>query len=134
MDLQSKKIIITKSEETSKVQPKASEEIKPISLPSVGTSRKTLRTFPKGILKGVKDPAKSPPLRKGMKKHTIRLFTEKGSRRNKKTLRKKIAKMSDDKVRQLVSKHGLLKNPNTPSAVMRDMLEGGMIAGFISLE
>lgn len=134
MDLQSKKFIITKSEETSTPQPKATQEIKPIPV-TVGSKRnKTLRTFPKGILKGVKDPAKSPPLRTGMKKHTIRLFTDKGSRKHKKTLRKKIAKMSDEKIRMLVSKHGLLKNPNTPTAVMRDMLEGGMVAGFISLD
>jgi hypothetical protein len=134
MDRNEKKIIITKAEETSKPQPRATEEIEPISLPSAGKRNKTLRTYPKGILKGVKDPSKSPPLRKGMKKHTIRLFTEKGSRKHKKTLRKKIAKMSDEKVRMLVLKHGLLKNPNTPSAVMRDMLEGGMVAGFISLD
>ncbi len=101
-----------------------------------------MRTFPKGVLKTAKqkhhikpvsDPAKSPPLKKSMKKHTIRLITDKGLRRHKKTLRKKIAKMSDEKVRQLVSQHGLLKNQKTPPSIMREMLEGGAIAGFISL-
>lgn len=103
---------------------------------------KSMRTFPKGVLKTAKhkhhikpvsDPAKAPPLKKNMRTHTIRLITDKGLRRHKKTLRKKIAKMSDDKVRHLVSKHGLLKNPKTPPAIMREMLEGGAIAGFVSL-
>ncbi len=103
---------------------------------------KSMRTFPRGVLKTLKhkphikpvsDPAKAPPLKKSMKKHTIRLITDKGLRRHKKTLRRKIAKMSDEKVRELVSKHGLLKNPNTPPAIMREMLEGGAMAGFVSL-
>ena len=101
---------------------------------------KSMRTFPRGVLKTAKhkikpvsDPAKAPPLKKSMKKHTIRLITDKGLRRHKKTLRKKIAKMSDEKVRELVSKHGLLKNPKTPPSIMREMLEGGAMAGFVSL-
>lgn len=103
---------------------------------------KSMRTFPRGVLKTAKqkphikpvsDPAKSPPLKKNMKKHTIRLITDKGLRRHKKTLRKRIAKMSDEKVRELVSKHGLLKNPKTPPAILREMLEGGAMAGFVSL-
>jgi hypothetical protein len=110
--------------------------------PSLKKGGKSMRTFPKGVLKTAKqkhhikpvsDPAKSPPLKKSMKKHTIRLITDKGLRRHKKTLRKKIAKMSDEKVRQLVSQHGLLKNQKTPPSIMREMLEGGAIAGFISL-
>jgi hypothetical protein len=68
-----------------------------------------------------------------MKKYTIRLITDKGLRRHKKTLRKRIAKMSNEKVRELISKNGLLKNPNTPPSIMREMLEGGAMAGFVSL-
>lgn len=104
---------------------------------------KTMRTFPKSILKTAKqhktilkpvsDPARSPPLKKNMKHHTIRLITDKGSRRHRKTLKKQIAKMSNEKVRDLIMKNGLLKNPNTPPAIMREMLEGGAIAGFVSL-
>jgi hypothetical protein len=103
---------------------------------------KSMRTFPRGVLrtakhkhtiKPVSDPAKAPPIRKSMQRQTIRLTTDKGLRRHKKTLRKRIAKMSDDKVRELVSKNGLLKNPKTPPAIMREMLEGGAMAGFVSL-
>lgn len=106
--------------------------------------RKSLKTFPRGILKTAKqrplalkpvsDPAKSPPIKKSMKKHTIRILTDKGIRHHRKTIKQKISKMTDDKVKTLVTKAGILKNPNTPVSVMREMLEGGMIAGFISSE
>jgi hypothetical protein len=42
--------------------------------------------------------------------------------------------MSDEKVKSIVLKSGILKNANTPVSVMREMLEGGMIAGFISTQ
>jgi hypothetical protein len=101
---------------------------------------KTMKTFPKGVLKTVKhkirpvsDPAKPPSLKKTMKKHVIQLMTDKGVRRHRKTLKKQISRMSNEKVKEIVMKHGLLKNPNTPPSVMREMLEGGAIAGFVSL-
>jgi hypothetical protein len=68
-----------------------------------------------------------------MKKHVIQLITDKGVRRHRKTLRKQISKLSNEKVKELVVKHGLLKNSNTPPSIMREMLEGGAIAGFVSL-
>ena len=105
---------------------------------------KTMKTYPHGVLrttmknkmvlKGVSDPAKPPPLKKSMRSHTIRLMTDKGNRRHRKTLKKQIAKLSNEKVKDLVTKNGLLKNQNTPVAIMREMLEGGAIAGFISLD
>jgi hypothetical protein len=102
--------------------------------------KKTMKTFPRGVLKTAKhkikpvsDPAKPPPLKKTMKKHVIQLMTDKGVRRHRKTLKKQISKMSNEKVKEIVMKHGLLKNPNTPPSVMREMLEGGAIAGFVSL-
>jgi hypothetical protein len=105
--------------------------------PAVGAARKrkTQKTFPRGILKikPVADPAKSPPLKKTARRHTIQLLTEKGSKMRRKTIKKTVAGFSNDQVKTLVEKHGLLKNKNTPPALMRDMLEGGAIAGFISL-
>lgn len=110
------------------------EETKPAS--TGASRRKTIKTYPRGILKvkGVSDPAKSPPLRKTARKHTISILTEKGAKRHRKTIHKKVKSMSNEKVKQLVEKHGLLKNKNTPVSIQRDMLEGGAIAGFISLE
>lgn len=115
------------------------EEKKPEPKPIL-KKNKTMKTFPKGVLKtakhkikAVSDPAKPPPLKKTMKKHVIQLMTEKGVRRHRKTLKHQISKMSNEKVKELVLKNGLLKNPNTPPSIMREMLEGGAIAGFVSL-
>lgn len=98
-----------------------------------GAARKTQRTYPRGILK-VRDPAKAPPLRKSTRKHTIQIVTEKGSKKYRKTLKRKLSKMSDAKIRMLVEKHGLLKGKNTPPALMREMVEGGILSGFISVK
>ena len=113
----------------------------PASVPArAGASkRKTARTktFPKGILKikPVSDPAKAPPLKKTAKRQTIQILTEKGAKRHRKTIRQKVKSLSNEKVKQLVEKHGLVKSKtNAPPALMRHMLEGGVIAGFISLE
>ena len=101
-----------------------------------GSKRKTMRTYPRGVLKvkGVKDPSKSPPLKKSVRSHTIKLMTDVGTRKYRKTIRNRLSKMSAEKVKSLADKHGLLKNKNTPPALMRDMVEGGVIAGFISLD
>ena len=116
---------------------KLDESVTAKALPSNGAGRKlkTQKTFPRGILKikPVADPAKSPPLKKTARRHTIQLLTEKGSKMRRKTIKKLVAGYSNDQVKTLVEKHGLLKNKNTPPALMRDMLEGGAIAGFISL-
>jgi hypothetical protein len=128
----SQQIIIKKVDDSP--TPSKKEEVKKVK------GGKTMKTFPKGILKtqknkikGVSDPAKSPPLKKGMKTHSIRLITDKGAKRHRKTVRRIIAGMSNEKVKELVNKNGLLKNEKTPPSVMREMLEGGAIAGFVSL-
>ena len=99
---------------------------------------KSLKTFPRGILKTVKskikpvsDPAKHPPLKKFMKKHTIRLLTDSGVSQRRKTIKQKVAKMPDSKVKELVVKTGLSKG-NGPPALLRQILEGGMLSGFVS--
>jgi len=135
------KVIVTKIDQVAETLP-LKEEKKPQPKPILKKGGKTMKTFPRGVLKTAKqkiqlspvsDPAKPPPLKKTMKKHTIQLMTDKGVRRHRKTLRKQISKLSNEKVKELVTKHGLLKNPNTPISIMREMLEGGAIAGFVSL-
>jgi hypothetical protein len=42
--------------------------------------------------------------------------------------------MSDEKVKQLALKSGLLKNSGTPVSVLRQMIEGGAVAGFLSVD
>ena len=135
--MNTKTITITKVGED---PPPMKVESKPSLLKKGG---KTMKTFPRGVLKtaknkfhlkSVSDPAKNAPLKKAMRTHTIRIITEKGMKKHRKTLRKRISKMSNDKVKELVTKNGLLKNPNTPPNIMREILEGGAIAGFVSLD
>ena len=108
----------------------------PVLEKKVAAARKTMRTFPRGILKvkGVKDPAKPPPTKKTAKRGKIQIVTDIGTKKHRKTIRKKLAKMSNEKVKSLAQKHGLLKGSGTPPALVRDMVEGGAIAGFISLD
>lgn len=102
--------------------------------------KKSMKTFPRGVLKKTlkvkptSDPAKPPPFKKSSRKHTIRLFTDHGEKRRRKTIKKKVAKMSDKRVDELVQKHNLLKNSETPPRIKREMLSGAMLAGFISSE
>jgi len=112
-------------------------EVKPILKAG---KKKSMKTFPRGVLKKtlkvrpVSDPARPPPFKKSSRKHTIRLFTDKGESRRRKTIKKKVSKMSDRKVDELVQKHNLLKNSETPPRIKREMLSGAMMAGFISSE
>jgi hypothetical protein len=102
---------------------------------------KTIKTFPKGILKktskfnlkGVSDPAKAPSLKKGMKRHTLRMLTEKGLKKHRKTLKQKIAGMSDSKVQDLVRGKGLVRNLKTPPGISRQILDNAVSAGFVSV-
>lgn len=111
----------------------------PPPVPTGAVRRKTVRTktFPKGILKikPVADPAKAPPLKKTAKRQTVQIMTDKGAKRHRKTIRQKIKSLSNDKVKHLAEKHGLVKHKShAPPGLMRHMVEGGVIAGFISLE
>jgi len=113
--------------------------IKPVEEPKLEGGKKhkkTLKTFPRGILKtakikGVADPAKHPNVKKIMKKHTIRLLTESGSSHRRKTIKRKLDKMSDQKIKDLVVRAGLSKG-NGPPVLLRQIAEGGMLSGFIS--
>ena len=103
--------------------------------------RKTVKTFPRGVLKktskfhlkAVKDPAKSPPLKKGMYKHTLRMLTEKGLKKHRKTQKRRLASLPDAKVKEIVTAKGLVKNPKTPAHISRQILDNAMAAGFVSV-
>jgi hypothetical protein len=126
---------ITKMDTPSKIPVKPVEDPK---LDGGKKTKKTTKTYPRGILKtskvkikAVSDPAKHPPLKKFMKKHTIRMLTESGSQHRRKTIKKKIDRMTDMKVKDMVIKAGLSKGSGPPG-LLRQILEGGMMSGFIS--
>lgn len=116
--------------------------IKPVEDPKLEggkKKRKSLKTFPRGILKTSKvnirpvaDPAKRPPLKRSMTKRTIRLLTDKNVNDRRKTIKQKVEGLKDGKVRELVIKHKLSKG-NGPTSLLRQILEGGMLSGFVSL-
>jgi hypothetical protein len=111
MDL--KKITVQKlGEETEKKNPKS-------------ILKKTSK-YSKIHLKGVRDPSSS-------KRHTIRLLTTKGIRKRDKTLKKKIGGLSDQKVTQITKDAGLIKNPDMPSHLKRQILGSAISAGFVSM-
>jgi len=94
--------------------------------PKYAGRKKTQKTYPRGILKGVKNPTKPPPFKKGTKRHMIRIRTETSSH-----IKKRVEKMSDKKVRDIAIRSGLSKG-KAPISLLRQMVEGGMVTGFIS--
>jgi hypothetical protein len=106
--------------------------------PVVGMGRKkSMRTYPRGVLKGgktarakiaaVRDPAKSPPLRKA----TLRILTEKGAENRRRNIKKTVRAMPDVRVRQVLKASGMTISDKTPSHIAKEILEGGMEAGLI---
>lgn len=132
------KVIITKM--GSEPSP-AKMPIKPVDDPKLDGGKKKMKstkTFPRGILKTAKvkikpvaDPAKHPPLKRSMTKRTIRLLTDKNVNDRRKTIKQKVESLKDGKVRELVIKHKLSKG-NGPTSLLRQILEGGMLSGFVS--
>ena len=47
-------------------------------------------------------------------------------------MKTRIAKMSDEKVKETVQSAGLVTNPNTPPHISRQILDNAISAGFIS--
>jgi len=112
--------------------------VKPVEDPKLDGGKKKIRTFPRGVLKTAKskikpvsDPAKHPQIKKSMRKHTIRLLTDSGVQHRRKTIKQKVDKLSDEKVKELVVKAKLSKG-SAPPHVLREILYGGMLSGFVS--
>lgn len=103
--------------------------------------RKSMRTFPRGVIKGtrsrhrgggdefvpVKDPAKPPPVRKG----TLRILTKKGADMRRRTIKQTVKDMKAGTVLASLKKSNIIINPKTPDHIAREILEGGMEAGMI---
>jgi len=66
-----------------------------------------------------------------MKKHTIRLLTDSGVSARRKTIKKKVDKMSDEAVRRKAVSAGISSGKG-PIELIRKNVEGGMFSGFIS--
>ena len=101
----------------------------------VGGRKKSMRTFPRGVLKKTakakieptRDPSKSPPMKKG----TLRILTDKGVERRRKHIKKTVKQMPDKKVKDILQKAGMNVSEKTPPSLAREILVGGMEAGMI---
>lgn len=93
--------------------------------------RKTMKTYPRGVLKktakirATRNPTKAPPRRNG----TLRILTETGIEQRRKRIEKTVRNLPDQKVKETLEKSGYkVKNPK----IAREILKGGMEAGFLS--
>ena len=98
-------------------------------------SHKTQKMI-KGILKvkGVGDPAKAPPMKRAMKKHTLRILSEKGMAKHRKTLKRRISKMKESELNSVLAKSNLKLSDSTPRGIKDKIIENAVSAGFVSLE
>lgn len=101
--------------------------------------KKTMRTYPRGVLKKggappkgltpVRDPAKPPPVKAGRK--TLKILTEKGIAKRRETIHKTVKSMPIESVRKTLRQSGLHVSEKTPPHIAKEILEGGMEAGMI---
>ena len=116
---------------------KVGGDSKPSPTPPKPTSagrKKSMKTFPRGILKrhtikAVRDPARAPPLKKT--RGTLRILTEKGVHLRRANIKKTVRNMPDAKVRETLKKAGMSISSKTPPDLAKEILEGGMEAGMI---
>jgi hypothetical protein len=98
---------------------------------TAGKRKKSMRTFPRGVLKkakieGVRDPARPPP-----RKSTLRILTDKGVEHRRSAIRKTVKAMPPTKVRETLQKAGLPVSIKTPAKLAEEILVSGMEAGMI---
>ena len=87
------------------------------------------KTAKKSILKmkGVVDPSST-------KKHSVRMLTLKGIKKQRRATRKRIEKMNKDEVDKIAKRSNLQLNPSTPSDIKKQILYHGVSAGFLALD
>lgn len=104
------------------------------------TRRKSMRTYPHGILKGagstrskvkpVRDPAKPPPLKAG---RTLRILTEKGAENRRERIRKTIRTIPTKVLRDKLRKGGVKISDKAPPELVKQIAGSATEAGMVSL-
>lgn len=102
--------------------------------------RKSMRTFPQGILKKggstrsrvkpVRDPAKPPPVKPG---RTLRILTETGAENRRAKIRKTVRAMPTKVLREKLRKGGVKVSDKAPPELVEQIAVGGAEAGMVSL-
>ena len=124
------KIIKTGSGASSPPKPVAKTRKQAQGKPKFGILKggKTARSGPR--FKAVKDPAKSPPVKQA-KASTLRILTEKGLTRRRKTIKKLVDDMPISTLKGTLKRSGLPLSDKTPDSLVREIAAGGMEAGMI---
>jgi hypothetical protein len=100
--------------------------------------KKSMRTFPRGILRGtarskvkpVRDPAKPPPVKAG---RTLRIMTDKGAENRRERIRKTIRAMPDNVLRHRLRKGGVKISDKAPKKLVEEIATSAQEAGMVSL-
>ena len=88
---------------------------------------KTARKTPR--FEGVKDPAKSPPVKKQSR---LRILTEHGAATRRAKIAREAKTKSIHEIRKTLKKHNLNVKENTPEHLARKIYEDAQEAGMIS--
>jgi len=88
---------------------------------------KTARKTPR--FEAVKDPAKSPPVKKSSR---LRILTEKGAETRRAHIAKEAGKKSIHEIRKTLRKHNLNVKDSTPEHLVRKIFKDAKEAGMIS--
>jgi hypothetical protein len=88
---------------------------------------KTARKTPR--FEGVRDPAKSPPVKKSSR---LRILTEKGASTRRAKIAHEAKTKSIHEIRKTLRKHNLNVKDNTPEHLTRKIYEDAQEAGMIS--
>lgn len=88
---------------------------------------KTARKAPR--FEAVKDPAKSPPVKKSSR---LRILTEHGAKTRRATIARDAKTKSIHEIRKTLRKHNLNVKENTPEHLARKIYEDAQEAGMIS--
>jgi hypothetical protein len=105
---------------------------------TVAGRKRSMRTFPKGILKGtarvkvkpVRDPAKPPPLKAG---RTLRILTDKGAENRRERIRKTVRNIPDNVLRHKLRKGGVKISDKAPKKLVEEIATSAQEAGMVSL-
>ena len=90
---------------------------------------KTARKTPR--FEGVRDPAKSPPVKSSPS--TLRILTDKGLSKRRKTIKNVVDKTPVATLRVTLKRSGLPISDKTPENLVREIAAGGMEAGMIPM-
>lgn len=96
---------------------------------------KNMKTFPRGALRktarkieGVRDPAASPPFKKG-----IRILTNEGELQKRKKIQKTLRNMPEKVMRERLRDAKMDVGSKAPPGLVKLILESGAEAGMVSL-